>query len=155
MNNFILNGEVVQKVISPETYDILLICKQGNGDLTQKIQDYILEQYLNIDYLTSNQLYNFLLNKIFELLDENQIKNILSFGIDNCFKYKAIKNDLKYSPIDHADLVEMLISTIQLLPFRKTIDNKYVDLFLIDKNGVLMSCDEYAKVNKKSRCKRK
>lgn len=146
-----MKNSVIQKVISNETYDILKICKENfNYDkIKNNIQEYILKSYNNEIYYNDVELYRYLLNVVFNLSDDKNLKNILENGINDCFKDKMFKNNLKHTPIDYNDLIHMLINNICLMEFRTKADGEYIDLFLVEDDKQILSSDEYDEKIKK------
>ncbi len=140
------NG-ITKRIISEENYNFLIYCKNNDGEI-DKIQEYIKKQNWNYGYLTYEQLYTYLINVILEVCNTNQITNILTNEIKECFKHKQFKNWPNMLPIDYEDLCKMLIVKLLLLPVRKNINGESVDLYLIEKNGEIMTINNYNHFNK-------
>ncbi len=148
MNIYIQNG-VIQKPISLHAWKMMAACKgycktikQYEKPAIEVVQEYLKTEFLENDCdLSHRNLYDFLLSAVFEICDENQIRNILLLDIPECFRLvAAFEKNLELS---YNDLCTVLIKKLSLLKIKTTKEDQTVDLFIIAKDdGQLITMDE-------------
>lgn len=150
-----MEKNVIQRVISEEACDVMLICKENNENIVNELQKYIKDVYDNFSYLSYPQLYSYLIKITIELCNSDQINSILTGDIPRYYDFKLIKNNLnmKNTKLDYEDLCQILINKLMLLQVRENVDGEYIDLFLVDMSGKLESLSDYINISK-SRCKK-